>query len=189
MVSLEEAGKVIERKVDPYTTTPAICQIADQLDAIKEQAFKMPVQVLAMDFSLLNTKVEKNQKLILDINFTIQGTEIVKAISPIGKIGKPSGFAIQAVRSDIPIEDVWPEHSKNLLLEKDHLVDTRIPPQDEPDLIALKPYQRASFSFNIPVDWEYGQYDIKLIFKTISSQPDVLHGVITSVPVTLTVIH
>ncbi|MHC4583095.1 MAG: hypothetical protein ACYS3N_01115 [Planctomycetota bacterium] len=189
VVSLEEAGNVIKRKVDPYTTTPAICQIADQLGAIKEQASKMPIQVLVMDFSLLNTKVEKNQKLSLDIHFATQGTEIIKAINPIGEMGKPSGFAIQAVRSDIPIEEIWPEHSKTLLLEKDHLVDTKIPLQDEPDLVVLKPSQRASFSFNIPVDWESGQYDLKVIFKTISAQPDVLHGVITSVPVTLTVIY
>ena len=187
VISLEQEDSIIRRTLDPSALTPAMCKVAEDISAIREQAYKRPIRVITMDVSLPNTKVQQNQKLSLDIRLTAQGMDVVKVINPIGKNNQSGGITIRAVRSDLPIEEIWPQHSKHLSLEDDHLVNAKIPPQDDPNLLTLRPSQIAYFSFNIRVDWEPGQYDLRAIFESLSSQSDVLKGKITSGSVTLTV--
>lgn len=188
VITLEQAGKVTERFVDPHTSTAAICQIADQLTKIMEQAYKKPVRVATMDISLPNTELQQNGRMSLGIKLGTQGTQVVKIVNPVAEDGQASGISVAGIRSDLPLEEIWPEHSKNLKVTQDLLVNAETPTQDEPGLLALRPSQTASFSFSIPIDWEPGQYDVRISLETLSSEPEVLNGRITSSPVSLRVV-
>ncbi|MBM4330026.1 MAG: hypothetical protein FJ117_02180 [Deltaproteobacteria bacterium] len=187
-VALEEGGKTEQRFVDPSTSTPAMCQVADQIKKVGEDALKNPVQVIRMSASLDQAEIGRSAKLKVVIRLTADGAMESTVNDPLQTQSKTRGFTVWGVRSDLPVTELWPQHSIHQKLTTEYLTKADVPKDPmEPGCLTLKPSQKAEYQFEVPISWEPGAYAVRLIFETSRMGGKALRGNILSMPVQLKV--
>jgi hypothetical protein len=188
VISLQQDEQITERRIDPHASSPAICKVAERFETIKKACRENPVRVVAMTCSLSGNSVNRQRTLSVEVRLSAQGEEPVKIHAPVGKTEETGGLSVRAVRSDLPVEEIWPQHTKHLILTEQMLSASDGPTPDDAGLLGLAPGESASYSFDFPVDWEAGRYDLRVLFETLASGQDVLKGIITSPPTTVEVL-
>lgn len=187
VVRLEQNSQVRSRHIDPQSTSPAICQTAEQFRTIIQEAVKNPIRTVTLESVVSANTVTRGQPLLLTISLVAQGKENISTAHPATRNTALGGTIVWGVRSDIPVEDRWPQHSQQLTLAPNHLVEQSMAQPSDGNILILAPGQAARFKFSIPLDWEPGQYDLRIIYLSLGSQAEVLNGRITSLPVTFTI--
>lgn len=188
-VTLEEFGMTESRMIDPTTSPPAMCKVADHLKDVGKELIAHPLKVITMKTGVEKNRLVRSEPLKLSVGLTAEGSEAVMAVNPLAAADKgEGGFTLWGVRSDLPSRDLWPQHSKHQALTEGHLLNADIPVQVEsPGILVLKPYERAQYEFIIPITWEPGEYAVKIIFESIPVTDRALRGNIISMPFTLAV--
>lgn len=183
-VTLEEGGKTESRTIEPSSSSPAMCKVADHLKEVGKEVHKHPLRVIKLKAGLEKALVVRSEPIKLTIRLMSEGSEPVKIIDPLKAVKTSAGgFTVWGVRSDLPPADLWPQHSKHQAITPEYLVKADVPKEaDAVGVLVLKPAQTVSYEFNIPIDWEPGEYAVKIIFETISSSANVLKGNIISMP-------
>jgi hypothetical protein len=191
LVSLTEQGTTRSRHIDPYSSVPAICRAADEFRHLEEEALKQPHRVVGLRSAIQLEPEAPRASLRITLRVTSIGTEPVAISDPRVADGTQNlaGFTLSAVRSDLPPQDIWPQHSKHIRLSAQHLVASEVPgAQGAPGVLSLKPNEQASFTYAATLDgWEPGTYSAKMILETGSPQGLVLVGRIVSMPVAVDV--
>ncbi len=189
MATLEEEGKKETWMIEPSSSPPAMCKAADHLRELGKEAVKKPLREIKMQAKLEQAAVEKSAAVKLVIQLSANGVEPVGIVDPLkAPLMRQGGFTFWGVRSDLPPADLWPHHSVHQLLTTNFLKSSKTPnePTKEGELF-LEPPQTAEYEFSIPVNWEPGEYEIRVIFETLSASSKTLRGKITSAPVKLKV--
>jgi hypothetical protein len=187
VISLEQNGQVRSERVDPHLSSPAICKTSEHFKGVILQARRNPIRTITLKTSVHPDAVLPNQPLRFSLFLEANGTENVQVAYPAPKSTRLGGVIVWAMRSDIPIEERWPQHSKQLTLAAEHLIEKILPQPGDENYLVLSPAQTAQFQCSVPMDWEPGEYDLRIIYFTLGSDPSVLNGRITSQPTTLTV--
>lgn len=184
MVELEESGKTTRRFVNPTTSTPAMCQVADQIKNVGVEALKGPVQTVRMSAGLGQAEVSRSEKLKITIQLEAEGTAEIIINDPLRSPSRSGGFMIRGVRSDIPVKERWPQHSFHKKLTSEYIAKTDVPPtaMKEPGFLNLKPSEKAVYHFEMPIPWASGQYAVRFIFETVDQAGKGLRGTIQSEP-------
>jgi len=188
-VTLQEEGVSESRIIDPTTSPPAMCKVAEHLKEVGNELLQHPLQVVQMKVGLGQVRMKRSDKLNLSIRLDAEGSKAVKFADPLKAAQKESGgFILWGVRSDLAPADLWPQHSKHQVIRPSELFQVDLPVQKSGNgVLELLPGQQANYTFNIPLDWEAGEYAVKIIFETTSDKEGILRGNIISLPVTLTV--
>jgi len=190
LVTLEENGEKISRIIDPSTSTKAMCKVADDIRSIGEEARQNPFRVINMQVDIDKDTVVRSESVRLAVRLTAEGSKEISIANPLNMItAKENVFVFWGVRSDIPPMELWPYHSKHQKLTKEFLLNSELPEDFETeDLLKLEPSQMIMFEFNIPIDWEAGEYSIKVIFDAKGPKEKVLFGSIRSIATKLKVV-
>jgi hypothetical protein len=125
----------------------------------------------------------------VSLELTAKGKDRTVIRDPIkAAVNNSGGFTIWGIRSDLPSVDLWPEHSKHHALVPAYLTKAKLPIEPDADgLLILKPSQQAVYEFTVPIDWEPGEYSVKIIFETYPDSDKGIRGSILSMPVKLVV--
>ncbi len=188
-VSLEEYGVTESWIIETSTCSSAMCTVAEHLKAVGKDLLSHPLSVISMKTGMVKDWVMCADPIQLSIELTAKGKNRAMIVDPIKAVVKNSGgFTIWGVRSDLPPSDLWPEHSKHQALIPGYLTEAKVP--NEPDangLLMLKPAQQAFYEFTIPIDWDPGEYSVKIIFETYPDIDKSIKGNIISLPIKLVV--
>lgn len=189
LATLEEGGKKEEWLIDPVTSSPAMCRAAEHLRNLGQEALKNPVREFRMHIQADKAEVGQSESVKISVQLTANGVEPVVIADPLPAAAAGSGgITIWGLRSDIPPADLWPFHSNHQLLTPKFLDRSVIPDQSAAKgELVLQPRQSATYEFNIPINWEAGEYAVKIIFETFAGSDKALRGKIVSAPVTLRV--
>lgn len=188
-VKIIEDGKETVLTIDPGTSAPTMCALADEArDIADETARKGSMKVVTMTVELEATDLAQGELLNCSIVLESTGKKDVSVVHPLESGGdktQTGQFTLWAVRSDLPVEELWPHHSVHSQLMPLELVEKKIPLQDAEGIINLPPAHTAEFKFSHTTDWEPGTYEVKIIFETLGTSADLLKGKIISKPLTL----
>jgi hypothetical protein len=162
--------------------------LADQIKKVGEDALKNPIRVIRMSASLDQAEMDRSAKLKVLIRLTAEGTMESTVNDPLQTQSRTRGFTIWGVRSDLPVTELWPQHSIHQKLTTEYLTKADVPKGTiEPGCLTLKPSQTAEYQYEIPISWEPGMYAVRLIFETSSMGGKALRGTIQSMRVQLKV--